>query len=272
MSPPARFDPGSFRDPDTKIFHYNGAIFRCLTARALADWTRLAATDFHARFMAQDRIVPTQQVTDRTALPPLPSKWVAVLEHRRLPMVSYPYEWSFGMLKDAALLQLDVIRAALDEQMTLKDATSFNVQWNGARPTFIDIGSFTAYVPGEPWAGYRQFCETFLYPLLLQAYRDIPFHPWLRGRLDGITAEQCRSLLSGRARWRRGVHGPRLPAGEGAGPIRRGIGGRQEGTARCRFWRSAHQAQHRPSPPHRRAVALESTAIDLVGIRERAFL
>ena len=202
---PERFDPGSFRDPDTRIFQHNGAVFRCLTARALADWTRLAATDFHARFMAQDRIVPTRQVTDCTALPPLPSKWVAVLEHRRLPLVSYPYEWSFGMLKDAALLQLDVIRAALDEEMTLKDATSFNVQWIGARPTFIDIGSFTAYVAGEPWAGYRQFCETFLYPLLLQAYRNIPFHPWLRGRLDGITAEQCRSLLSGRARWRRGV-------------------------------------------------------------------
>ena len=72
------------------------------------------------------------------------------------------------MLKDAALLQLDVTRAALDEDMTLKDATAFNVQWCGARPTFIDIGSFTAYVAGEPWAGYRQFCETFLYPLLLQ--------------------------------------------------------------------------------------------------------
>ena len=201
----AEFDPGSFRDPDTRVFRYNGAVFRCLTARAHADWTRLAATEFHARFMADRRVVPTRLVTDPESLPPLAARWAAVLEHERVPVVSYPYEWSFGMLKDAALLQLDVTRAALDEEMTLKDATAFNVQWFGAHPTFIDTGSFTAYAAGEPWAGYRQFCETFLYPLLLQAYRNVPFHPWLRGSLEGITAAQCSALLSGRDLLRRGV-------------------------------------------------------------------
>ena len=109
------------------------------------------------------------------------------------------------MLKDAALLQLDLTLAALDEGMTLKDATAFNIQWVGSRPTFIDIGSFTRYEPGEPWVGYRQFCQQFLYPLLLQAYRKVPFHPWLRGRLEGIDADQCRSLLSARDYLRPGV-------------------------------------------------------------------
>ena len=205
QEPSVRFDTGSFRDPDTRVFYHNGAAFRCLAARALDNWQRLAATDFHARFMADRRLIPTRLVTDVESLPPLPPRWVAVLEHELVPVVSYPYEWSFGMLKDAALLQLDVTRAALNEKMTLKDATAFNVQWCGARPTFIDIGSFTAYVAGEPWAGYRQFCETFLYPLLLQAYRNVPFHPWLRGSLEGITAEQCLALLSGRHMLRRGV-------------------------------------------------------------------
>ncbi len=205
QEPSVPFDTGSFRDPDTRVFYYNGAVFRCLTARGLEDWERLATTDFHARLMADRRLIPTRLVSDIKSLPPLASRWVAVLEHERVPVVSYPYEWSFGMLKDAALLQLDVTRAALDEEMTLKDATSFNVQWRGAHPTFIDIGSFTAYVAGEPWAGYRQFCETFLYPLLLQAYRNVPFQPWLRGSLDGITAEHCRALLSGRHLLRRGV-------------------------------------------------------------------
>ena len=203
--PAVRFDTGSFRDPDTRVFHHGGTVFRCLAGRALEDWERLAATDFHARFMADRRLIPTRRVTDVDSLPPLAPRWVAVLEHERVPLVSYPYEWSFGMLKDAALLQLDVTRAALDEDMTLKDATAFNVQWRGARPTFIDVGSFTAYAAGEPWAGYRQFCETFLYPLLLQAYRDVPFQPWLRGSLEGISAERCRALLSGRDLLRRGV-------------------------------------------------------------------
>ena len=205
QNPSVGFDSGSFRDPDTRIFHHDGSVYRCLSARALRDWRQLAGTGFYERFVADRRVIPTREVTDLGTLPPLDGRWAAILEHERVPFVSYPYEWSFGMLKDAALLQLDVTRAALDEEMTLKDATAFNVQWRGAHPTFIDIGSFTAYAAGEPWAGYRQFCETFLYPLLLQAYRNVPFHPWLRGSLEGISAAQCSALLTGRDRLRRGV-------------------------------------------------------------------
>ena len=205
LSSAPRFEPGSFRDPDTKVFLHDGLVFRCLSARALADWNRLAATRFFTEFTEQGRLIPTRQVVDRAGLPDLAPAWAAVLEHQRLPVVSYPYEWSFGMLKDAALLQIDLVLAALDERMTLKDATPFNIQWIGSRPTFIDIGSFTVYEPGDPWAGYRQFCETFLYPLFLQAYRNVPFQPWLRGRLDGMTAEECRSWLSARDCFRSGV-------------------------------------------------------------------
>ena len=201
----AHFEPGSFRDPDTRVFHHDGAVFRALSERALADWQRLAGTRFYTRHAQQGRLIGTRRIARRDHLPVLDPRWAAVLEHARLPFVSYPYEWPFGMLQDAALLQLDLTLAALDEGMTLKDATPFNVQWIGAHPTFIDIGSFTAYEPGTPWTGYRQFCETYLYPLFLQAYRNVPFHPWLRGRLDGMRAEECRSFLSARDYLRPGV-------------------------------------------------------------------
>lgn len=204
-SGPAHFEPGSFRDPDTRVFHHEGAVFRALSERALTDWRQLAHTRFYRRLTGQGRLIGTRETNGRNDLPELAANWAAVLEHERLPVVSYPYEWSFSMLKDAALLQLDLTLAALEEGMTLKDATPFNVQWVGSRPTFIDVGSFTAYEPGAPWAGYRQFCETFLYPLLLQAYRNVPFHPWLRGRLDGMSAEECRSFLSARDWLRPGV-------------------------------------------------------------------
>ena len=108
-----QFDPGSFRDPDTKVFRHNGAVLRCLTPRALADWEQLAATDFFKRLTAQRHVIPTEQVGDRAGLPALDAKWAAVLKHETVPMVSYPYEWPFGMLRDAALLQLDVTLAAL---------------------------------------------------------------------------------------------------------------------------------------------------------------
>src|SRR5690606_15158379 len=86
-----------------------------------------------------------------------------------------------------------------------KDSTPYNIQWNGMQPTFIDIPSFEPLQPGEPWVGYRQFCELFLYPLMLQAYRGVDFRPWLRGRIDGIQAEEMRSLMSARDLMRPGV-------------------------------------------------------------------
>src|ERR671923_1334883 len=126
----------------------------------------------------------------------------AVLEHERIPFVSYPYEWTFAMLRDAALLQLELLRRALDEDLILKDSTPYNVQWRGAQPVFVDVSSFEQLREGEAWAGYRQFCMLFLYPLMLQAYRGVAPQPWLRGSLEGIEPSQARALLP---RFRRGV-------------------------------------------------------------------
>ena len=109
------------------------------------------------------------------------------------------------MLRDAALLQLELLSDALREGITLKDASPFNLQWRGSRPVFIDVASFVRYRAGEPWVGYRQFCRLFLYPLLLQAHKQLPFQPWLRGRLDGVDAEECRALMSVRDLLRPGV-------------------------------------------------------------------
>jgi len=131
--------------------------------------------------------------------------WAAVLAHDMIPFISYPYEWCFGMLKDAALLQLEVLDAAIEEGAILKDATPFNIQWVGPKPVFIDIPSFTKIAPGQVWVGYRQFCQMFLYPLMLQAYKNVAFQPWLRGSLEGIAPADCRNLMSARDLLRRGV-------------------------------------------------------------------
>ena len=199
-----QFEPASFRDPAARVLRHEGQILRYLTSAALRNFEALSATRFYREFTGSGRLVATELATSSQTLP-LSDPWVAVLRHQTIPVVSYPYEWCFSMLQDAALLQLDLQVAALDEGMTLKDATPFNIQWIGTRPVFIDIGSFKAAEPGEPWAGYRQFCEMFLYPLFLQAYKDIPFHPWLRGSLEGVEAGHINNLMSARDRLRPGV-------------------------------------------------------------------
>ena len=128
-----------------------------------------------------------------------------ILRHEAIPFVSYPYEWPFSMLKDAALLQLSLLDEAIGEGLMLKDASPYNVQWRGTTPVFIDVGSFEKLREGEPWAGYRQFCMLFLYPLLLQAYKGIEYLPLLRGAIDGISPVQARRMFSARDLLRRGV-------------------------------------------------------------------
>jgi SAM-dependent methyltransferase len=200
LSRGASVDPGSFRDRQGRVFHTRDGVFRNLSVRGLENWNRLQASNLFRRFTAAGKLVPTRQAVHTAA-----EGWAAVLEHESIPFISYPYEWCFGMLRDAALLHLELLDAALDEDLILQDGSAYNVQWRRTQPVFIDLLSFVPLTPGQPWTGYRQFCELFLYPLLLRAYKGVPFQPWLRGSLEGITAVECSRLMSWRDLFRPGV-------------------------------------------------------------------
>jgi SAM-dependent methyltransferase len=202
-------EPGSFRDWDGRVFSAGDRVVRALSEAGLADWQALVETELLTASTTAGELIATEQADDDLvrelrALDPA-GAWSGALVHERLPFVSYPYEWSFSMLRDAAQLQLRLLAAAVREGMTLKDATPYNIQWRGARPVFIDIGSFQRGSRGEPWAGYRQFCMLFLYPLMLEAYRGVAFQPWLRGSIDGIAPKDFRGLFTWRDMLRRGM-------------------------------------------------------------------
>lgn len=196
----AEREPGSFRDRNGTVFYKDGRVYRRLSPRAAANWQSLSHASFFEAHRSRGTIVDTHEIE----CPGLPEA-AGLIEHARIPFVSYPYEWTFGMLKDAALLQLELLRDALAADMILKDSTPYNIQWQGTQPVFIDIPSFEPLERGAPWVGYRQFCELFLYPLMLQAYKDVDYRPWLRGRIDGIPAEDMRGLMSVRDLLRPGV-------------------------------------------------------------------
>ena len=195
-------EPGSFRDPESRVFYAGDEVYRALSADGLSDFEALRATGL----LDDERVVRTETAEDTAALRGLlVHEPAGVLRHERIPFVSYPYEWTFSMLKDAALLQLDLLLSSLEHDLVLKDSTPYNVQFKGARPVFVDVGSFERLREGEAWVGYRQFCMLYLYPLLLQSVKDVPFHPWLRGSIDGITPTQMRGLMSFRDRFRKGM-------------------------------------------------------------------
>jgi hypothetical protein len=204
-----RVEPGSFRDRDSRVVVAPDAVYRALSGTGADDWRALANSPLLERLTSDGSLIGTEEVglaaLGDAAADILPEGTETVLRHERVPFVSYPYEWSFEMLRDAALLQLDLELASLDEGLTLKDATPYNIQFRGSAPVFIDVGSFERLREGEPWTGYRQFCMLFLFPLLLQAYKEIPFQPWLRGAIDGITPTEAARFFSFRDRFRRGV-------------------------------------------------------------------
>src|SRR5215218_1439916 len=201
---PLSAEPGSYRDHESRVFTTPDGVYRVLSDAGLEEWEAVASSALWPG-LVEDGVVVATEPAQLGALPDLLAGAAAgVLRHERVPFVSYPYEWPFSMLKDAALLQLAICRRALRADLAIKDASPYNVQWRGTRPVFVDVGSFERLRPAEPWAGYRQFCMLFLYPLMLQAYKDLPFHAALRGSLDGIPPHDARALLAGE-RFRRGV-------------------------------------------------------------------
>jgi hypothetical protein len=201
-TPTSTPDPGSFRDPLSRVYVGPDAVWRGLSKEALADYEVLAASRFFQRAQERGDVVATELVDGPIGVP---GDWAAVLRHRRIDVLSYAYEWPFEMLRDAARLQLSLTRGALAEQLITKDATPYNVQFGGTKPVFIDIGSFERLRPNEPWPGYRQFCELYLNPLLVQAVRDVPFQPLLRGSIHGISPETAADLLRGSGGLQKGV-------------------------------------------------------------------
>jgi hypothetical protein len=112
-----------------------------------------------------------------------------------VPFISYPYEWCFSQLKDAALLTLNIQKMGLRHGMSLKDASNYNVQFMRGSPVFIDTLSFERYREEEPWVAYRQFCEHFLAPLLIMKYIDPRFIQLLRVYIDGIPLDIAARML-----------------------------------------------------------------------------
>ena len=195
-----RADPGSFRDPRSRVFRRGDQIIRAFNERGLSDYQEIADSEFFRHAIDAKRIIATRRLDAHD----VPDGWAGAVAHDLVPVITYPYEWTFSMLRDAALLQLRLVRDGLRAGVGCKDGTSYNVQFTGGRPVFIDVGSFEP-VGDDPWPGYRQFCSLYLYPLMLEAYLGVSFAPWLRGSLEGITTVDAAALFRGRARFRPGV-------------------------------------------------------------------
>ena len=188
-------DDGSFRDPVARVAHHNNSIYRIIYPngferlefiKKILNKNDIAKLVIETKELSKDEI-KSLEISDQTN--------IRILKHKKIDYVSYPYEWSFYRLKDAAIHHLNLHINLLKNNGTLIDAYSYNIQFNYNEPTFIDLMSIKEYSEGEFWTGHKQFCESFLNPLVLKSKLGIDYNNWFKGNLEGIhTNELCKVL------------------------------------------------------------------------------
>lgn len=188
MSTPLPACPGSFRDSAGTVLDGGHCVYRAIDSSFSAQWEAALASGFFESASGRGLLIPFQEVS------PQPGTW-KTLESPKLPFISFPYEWCFGQLKDAALHTLDVLDEALAHGLILRDATAYNIQFSGWKPVFIDLLSFEPRDKGRPWQAYGQFCRFFLAPLALMARRSPLCGRFLRDWIDGLPLDLAASLL-----------------------------------------------------------------------------
>lgn len=199
MSAAVQRDAGSFRDPSGTVLVAADRVFRTVMPFAAANYESTQRTGILDELVSSGLVIEVRAVS-KEVLGALGEEASYVVEHPKLPFISYPYEWCFHALKDAALLHLDVHLRCLERNVTLSDASAYNIQFRGTRPVFIDTLSFRPYRDGEIWVAHRQFCDQFLNPLLLRALLGIPHNAWYRGAMEGIPVEHLANALPLRAK------------------------------------------------------------------------
>lgn len=192
----------SFRDPNGFVFVQNGILYRQINRAYAPHYEHLMQSGLYQKLVKAGLLIPHEEVE---VAPHQPEEAYKVIQPQAIPFISYPYEWSFGFLKAAALTTLAIQKRALKQGLWLKDASAYNIQMLDGRPVLIDTLSFETCPKGAPWVAYRQFCQHFLAPLALMAWRDIRLGQLLKVYIDGIPLDLAAQLLPLRTRFNSGL-------------------------------------------------------------------
>lgn len=195
-------EPASFRDPCGFVFRRDGKLYRQVNDAGKADFDLCVETGLWDELIGADLFIAAER---HDATHGLTAEAAYVLEPQAIGTISYPYEWCFSQLREAALMTLEIQRRALGKGMRLKDASAYNVQFCGTAPIFIDSLSLESSVEGAPWQAYRQFCMHFLAPLALMSNVDVRLGQLLRVHLDGVPLDLASKLMPRSTRWRPGL-------------------------------------------------------------------
>lgn len=182
----------SFRDPSGFLFYEEGKLLRQVNKSYQKDYEHLMTSSLYDKLIKKRLLVEHTEIESHHGLD---SDCYKIIEPTLINFISYPYEWCFSQLKDAAIATLKIQIEALEFGMTLKDSSAYNIQFHNGKPILIDTLSFEIYEEGKPWQAYRQFCQHFLAPMALMSYTDIRINQLMKIYLDGIPLDLACKLL-----------------------------------------------------------------------------
>ncbi|QRM89546.1 class I SAM-dependent methyltransferase [Lacinutrix sp. WUR7] len=177
----------SFRDPSGYIFTEEGVIKRAIFPIYFKQYNALTTSGFFDSLFKNKLLIPHREITK--------TEDKIVIQPENIPFITYPYEWSFNMYKEAALLTLKLQKYSLEKGFSLKDATAFNVTFHDGKAVFIDTLSFDFYQENTPWRAYKQFITHFLGPLVLAHYHGAQSLKLMSNFIDGIPIKMLASML-----------------------------------------------------------------------------
>jgi len=187
----------SFRDPSGFLFTFEGSLYRQINKSYQNEFDKMIDSGLYQKLVEKELLIPHEEVNVESSQP---EKCYKTIKPKLIDFISYPYEWSFNQLKDAALTTLEIQKIAMDYGLTLKDSSAYNVQFLNGKPIFIDTLSFEIYQEGQFWKPYRQFCQHFLSPLALMNHKDIRLNQLLKIYIDGIPLDLTSKLLPGKTK------------------------------------------------------------------------
>ena len=197
-------DGGSFRDPSGYVFRRGSRIYRAIDESCFQILRQLAGKGILQRLAAEKLSVGTRFVDDAEEIRALSAEhpgYDHFLEHDLISPVTYPYEWSFSMLADAALHTLKLQEILVQSGYSLKDATAYNIQFVGGRPIFIDLSSIEQPARLDVWFALGQFAQMFTFPLLLAYYHGWDFRSYFLGNISGRDIEQAARSFGRFEQW-----------------------------------------------------------------------
>jgi len=191
-------ETSSYRDHTAKVYYYGNRVFRRVNKKNNLNFKKFFQSKFYKankNKIIKSHLLNLKELKILKFSKELMSNKNQWLEHEKLKSIIYPYEMCFDQLKDSALFYLELYIQALKNNYDMSDATPYNIQFKYNNPVYIDITSFKKLKKNSYFMGYKQFCESYLSPLLISSYTKINFNDLYKANFNGIDLNLTSKIL-----------------------------------------------------------------------------